>query len=135
LIQNHQHIKIDGRTLIEKLLVVPPLQQNPVFQDEACFLYFNEGGSEIKTPTEQLKIQETESVLLRCGTYFADLFSNKKTGLCDVCVIHFYPDVLKNIFQDDLNLIHPNSDKTQYAQPLSRKLVMDHFMESLNFYF
>ncbi|MFI0430968.1 helix-turn-helix domain-containing protein [Mariniflexile sp. HMF6888] len=135
MIKNRQHIDLNGRTIIEKLQVLPPLRQNPVFQDEACFLYFKEGGSHIATPTEKIITKENESVLLKCGTYFADLFQNNTSGLCDVCVIHFFPDILEKIFQEEIPFFVKQKNSSNYAYRLSQKNVIDHFIESLNFYF
>lgn len=102
MIKNRKHIEINGRTIIQKLQILPPLRQSPVFQDEACFLYFSEGGSQISAPTEKVTIKENEGVLLKCGTYFADLFQNNSSGICEVCVIHFYPDILQEIFKGEV---------------------------------
>lgn len=135
MIKNRQHIDLNGRTIIEKLKVLPPLRQNPVFQDEACFLYFNEGGSHIAAPTEKLTINEKESVLLKCGTYFADLFQNRFSGTCEVCVIHFFPDILEKIFKEEVPFFVKQKKSGNYAYSVSQKNVIDHFIESLNFYF
>ncbi len=134
MIKNRQHIDLNGRTIIEKLKVLPPFRQNPVFQDEACFLYFNEGGSHIAAPTEKLTIKEKESVLLKCGTYFADLFQNRFSGTCEVCVIHFFPDILEKIFKEEVPFFVKQKKSGNYAYSVSQKNVIDHFMESLNFY-
>lgn len=135
MIQNRQHIELNGRTIIEKLKVRPPLSQNPVFQDEACFLYFNEGGSQVTAPTEKVTIREKESVLLKCGTYFAELFQNNTTGTCEVCVIHFFPDILEQIFKEEIPFFVKQKNSGVYTHRVSQKNVIDHFIESLNFYF
>lgn len=135
MIKKRQHIDLNGRTVIEKLTVLPPLRQNPVFQDEACFLYFNEGNSHITAPTEKVSIKENESVLLKCGTYFADLFQNSVSGICEVCVVHFFPDILEKIFKEELPFFVKQKKSGNYTYSLSRKNVIDHFIESLNFYF
>lgn len=135
MIKNRQHIDLNGRTIIEKLRVIPPLRQNPVFQDEACFLYFNEGGSHIAAPTEKITVTERESILLKCGTYFADLFQNSGTGICEVYVIHLFPEVLKRVFNEEVPFFvkQQKSDRCTYG--ISQKNVIDHFIQSLNFYF
>ena len=135
MIKNRQHIDLNGRTIIEKLKVRPPLRQNPVFQDEACFLYFNEGGSHISAPTEKITIKENESILLKCGTYFADLFQNSASGICEVCVIHFFPDILERIFKEEIPFFVKQQKSSKYTYRLFQKNVIDHFIESLNFYF
>lgn len=135
MIKNRQHIDLNGRTIIEKLKVLPPLRQNPVFQDEACFLYFNEGGSHIAAPTERITITEKESILLKCGTYFADLFENRNSGICEVFVIHFFPDILEKIFREELSFFVKQKKSRSYTFRISKKNIIDHFIESLNFYF
>ena len=135
MIKNKQHIDLNGKTVIEKLKVLPPFRQNPVFQDEACFLYFNEGGSQIAAPTEKIVIEEKESVLLKCGTYFADLVQNRVSGGCEVCVIHFFPDILEKIFKEEIPFFSKQSESNNYSYKVSHKNVIDHFMESLTFYF
>ncbi|WP_020530102.1 helix-turn-helix domain-containing protein [Flexithrix dorotheae] len=135
MIKNRQHLDLNGRTVIEKLKVLPPLRQNPVFQDEACFLYFNEGGTHISAPTEKITIKQSESVLLKCGTYFADLFQSSVSGICEVCVIHFFPDILERIFKEEIPFFVKQQKPGKYTYGLSQKNVIDHFIKSLDFYF
>lgn len=135
MIQQRKHIDLKGRTIIEKLKVVPPLKQSPVFEDEACFLYFNEGGSDIATPLEKVSIQQHESILLKCGTYFADLIQNAETGVCEVYVIHLFPDILERVFKDEVPFFVREHSKGKYSYSISKKNVLDHFIASLNFYF
>lgn len=135
MIKNRKHIDLNGRTIIEKLKVSPPLRQSPVFQDEACFLYFNEGGSQISAPTEKVTIYQNEGVLLKCGTYFADLIQNISTGICEVYVVHLFPDILQEIFKEEVPFFVKEKKINNYTIRVSKKNVIDHFIESLNFYF
>lgn len=135
MIKNRKHIDVNGRTIIEKLKVSPPLRQSPVFQDEACFLYFSEGGSLISAPAEKVTIYQNEGVLLKCGTYFADLIQNISTGTCEVYVIHLFPDILQEIFNEEVPFFVKENKKTTYTIRISKKNVIDHFIESLDFYF
>lgn len=135
MIENRQYIDLNGRTIIEKLKVLLPLRQNPIFQNEACFLYFNEGGASITAPTEKITIKESESVLLKCGTYFADLFQNIDSGICEVFVIHLFPDILEKVFKEEITYFVKQKKSDSYTFRISKKNVIQHFMESLNFYF
>ncbi|GLR17264.1 helix-turn-helix domain-containing protein [Portibacter lacus] len=132
---NRKNIDIKGRTVIEKLHVLMPLSQNPVFQDEACFLYFSEGGANISAPTQKLTIKENQGVLLKCGTYFADLFQDQSSGACEVCVIHFYPDLLQEIFKEEVPFFVKDKPNAKYMHGVSKTNVIDPFMKSLQFYF
>lgn len=135
MIKSRQHIELNGRTIIEKLRVAPPLRQNPVFQDEACFLHFSEGGSHVMTPKETIYVYEHESVVLKCGTYFADLFQNTETGQCEVYVIHLFPDILKKLFKDEIPVFLKEQNSGNYSYRMSKKKVINHFIENINFYF
>lgn len=135
MVKNRHHIELNGRTIIEKLQVRPPLRQSPVFQNEACFLYFSEGGSQITAATEKVQIRERESVLLKCGTYFADLIQDSRTGNCEVFVVHFFPEILQQIFHEEVEVFQKNSTSNKYTHRISQKNVIDHFIQSLDFYF
>ena len=135
MLKSRKHIELNGRTIIEKFKVIAPLRQSPVFQDEACFLYFSEGGLDIASASEKVHIHEQEGVLLKCGTYFADLLPNTRSGRCEVCVIHFFPDILQDIFSGEVPYFVKQDQLTKYTRRITQKEVFEHFIESLTFYF
>ena len=135
MIISRQHFDIDDKTVIEKLLIKTPLKQSPVFQDEACFLYFKEGATIISTPTELVEINEGESILLKCGSYFADIINKKTAGISEVYVIHLYPEILKKIYKDEIPHFIKQKATTNYSQKITKNNIIVHFIESLLFYF
>ena len=135
MVINHQHFDLNNKTVIEKLVVKTPMKQSPVFQNEACFLYFKDGESVISSANETLIINKEESVLLKCGNYFADIIQKAPSGICEVYVIHLFPEMLKEIYKDEIPVfVKQNLGKT-YAQHIIKHSVIKHFIDSLSFYF
>lgn len=135
MIVNRKHFELQGKTLIEKLTIKAPLRQSPVFQNEACFIYFKEGESMIISPDATVGISRGESVLLKCGTYLADIFNKVENGLCEVYVIHLYPEILKEIYKDEIPEFIKLTKQEPSAQKIINKNVIQQFIQSLDFYF
>lgn len=128
MILSRQHLDLNKKTVIEKLVAKAPLRQSPVFQNEACFLY-------LSSATEKLSIYQNESVLLKCGNYFAELIQRAPSGICEIYAIHLYPEVLKEIYKDEIPSFIKPGNKTEFACKIEHQSVIHHFIESLSFYF
>ena len=87
------------------------------FQDEACFTYLKEGEVSYTSPTDNLSIQTEESVLLRCGYYFANAIRKLPAKTCEVFAVHLYPDILKELYKNEFpNFIKDISYQTLYQE-------------------
>lgn len=135
MIIDRKHFDINNKCVIEKLLIKTPFKYGAVFDNEACFVYIKDGESMFKSPFEKLNIYVTESVLLKCGNYFADLIQNSKNQSCEIFAIHLHSDILKELYKDEIpNFIKPINRK-QYAQRIVKQGIITHFIESIDFYF
>lgn len=135
MIIDRKQFKLNNKCVIEKLLIKTPFKYGAVFQDEACFLYIKDGASTLSSPTEKLSVQISESVLLKCGNYFAEIVQNTVKQTCEVFAVHLHPNILKEIYQDEIpGFIKPDNRK-QYAQKIEREDIIIHFIASLDFYF
>ncbi len=135
MIIDRKHFDINNKCVIEKLLIKTPFKYGAVFNNEACFVYIKDGESMFKSPFEKLNIYVTESVLLKCGNYFADLIQNSKNQSCEIFAIHLHSDILKELYKDEIpNFIKPINRK-QYAQRIVKQGIITHFIESIDFYF
>ena len=94
MILSRQHFDLNKKVVIEKLVAKAPLKQSPIFQEEACFLYFREGETVLSSATERITVFQNESVLLKCGNYFAELIQKAPNGICEVYAVHLYPSHL-----------------------------------------
>ena len=136
MIFDRKHFDINNKCAIEKLIIKPPLRLGSAFfQDEACFIYLKEGEVSYTSPTNNLSIQTEESLLLRCGYYFANAIRKLPAKTCEIVAVHLYPDILKELYKNEF----PNFLKEYPIKPYIRKVekqsVITHFIQSLDFYF
>ena len=135
MILNRQHFDIDNRCIIEKVIVRTPMRYRRIFPNEACFLHFKSGQLSIASASGNTQITASESVLLNCGNYFADLVQHSPGGTMEVVAIHLYPDLLKEIYHTE----NPPSRKPGYAKKDSKRIentvCITQFVDGLNIYF
>ncbi|WP_100615219.1 helix-turn-helix domain-containing protein [Confluentibacter citreus] len=135
MIINRKHFDLNKKCVIEKLLIKTPFTYGAIFENEACYLYVKQGESIFKSPTEKLDVSVSESVLLKCGNYFADLIQNSKIQHCEIFAIHLHSDILKELYKDEIpSFIKPNGKK-HFAKKIESTAIIIHFIESLDFYF
>ena len=135
MILSRKHFDLNGYCVIEKLCFRPPYKHSAVFRDEACFLHLRNGEGVLKSSSGQLPIQVSESVVLKCGNYFADFIQKSGTTYCEVIVVHLYSDVLKTLYKNEVpGFVQPQSKK-MYAEKIEHQGIIHHFIQSLDFYF
>lgn len=134
MILARQHIDLNSKCIIEKLLIKTPFKHPAVFQNEACFLYVKDGETAVYSPTETLTIYAEEGVVLQCGNYFADLIQKAPSGICEIYAIHLFPDMLRELYRNEI----PTFIKINTNQSVSYKVLqqpgLSHFINSLSFY-
>lgn len=135
MIIDRKYFVLNDKCVIEKLLIKTPFRYGAIFQDEACFLFIKDGESKISSSTENLNIDVSESVLLKCGSYFTDLIQKKENQNCEVFAVHLHNDILLELYKDEIpSFIKSNSNKYS-AEKIEKLHVIIHFIESLDFYF
>ncbi|VXB64671.1 putative transcriptional regulator, AraC family [Flavobacterium sp. 9AF] len=135
MILSHQYFRLQDKTVIERLQIKGSLKQSPVFQNEACFLYFKEGSSTIITATEQMHIATKESVVLKCGTYFAEIINKASLAISEVYVIHLFPEILKEIYKNEIPDFIKVAEKPYFAKKIPQKNLINQFIQSIEIYF
>lgn len=136
MITNKQDFEYQGRTLITRATLKSPYRMEGVFEDEGCFLYFQDSGIKMQSLEQKdIPIEGHEAVLLRCGTYFFDLLSNVESESVDVFAVHLFPDVLKNIYANELPALIEKSRSVKHSKIVAPNNVIAKFIESLGFYF
>lgn len=135
MVLTHQKFDFNNKCLIEKVVIKAPFRFAVNFQDEACFIYFTEGKATINSASGQTPITQRESVLLKCGTYFADLLRYSNADRFEILVFHLYPDILRNIYKNEIPAFLKPSLKNSFIQKVATDEVIQKFIESLYFYF
>jgi AraC-like DNA-binding protein len=135
MILNRQHFDIDDRCVIEKVIVKTPLRYRRIFPNEACFLHFKSGQLILSSAADKTKITASESVLLNCGNYFADLVHPSPGETMEVVAIHLYPDLLKEIYHTEIPpSLRPNYIRI-HSKRIENTLFITQFVQGLNIYF
>ena len=132
---DRQSFTYKGKVLIEKGIFLPPFHHEVVFQEEGCLLYFKDVETDLFSSTDYLRIKNSEAVLLRCGSYLIDILESKKKDKVEVIGIHLYPEMLKEIFIEDLPELIAKRNHNKRSQVISPKKVISKYMDSLEVYF
>jgi AraC-like DNA-binding protein len=135
MVLNHQKFDFGDKSLIEKVIIQAPFRHMVNFQNEACFIYFVEGTTNINSPYEQKRIEPGEAVLLKCGSYFSDLMKYGTTGKYEILVFHLYPEMLRKIYKHELPAFMKQAESKSFIHKVVGHDIVKRFIESLYFYF
>jgi AraC-like DNA-binding protein len=135
MIVSRNHIDLYGKRLIEKIVIETPFRHKAIFQDEACFLHFSSGNALINSSTQKIEINSEESILLKCGNYFADFIKRAPKGRCELFVIHLYPEVLKDLFQNEIAAYASKQSQTNQLKKLVSSKSISEFISGMAIYF
>jgi len=138
LILNHHTINLFEKKVFETAVVTPPYKSLNQLDDEACFLYMLAGENDHYSEEEHINYHKDEGVLMKCGNYMFDIIPDKDSGKGGFVAIHFYPDVLKKIYENKV----PEFLKSKKKLPLQSNMALvkssvliKKYVESLLFYF
>jgi len=75
------------------------------FEDEACFVFVNEGEVSVRAQTDYIDLNKKQAVLAKCLNYFFETSDQqKKTGDgVEVIAVILYPALVEELFEFDLS--------------------------------
>ena len=78
----------------------------------------------------------TEALLLKCGVYIDEIFA-RTDEVIEALVIHFYPDLVKELFQHDILDIFSGNDRHAMFIPvrIEEHVLLDRYIDNLLLYF
>ncbi len=135
MIIDRKQFDLKNRCVIEKLHIKTPFRYGAIFQNEACFLFIKDGKSILNSSTEKLNLYVSESVLLKCGNYFADLIKKSEHKNCEIIAVHLHKDNLKELYKDEVPNFIKSKENRPFAQKIEKQDIIIHFIDSLEFYF
>ena len=71
-------------------------------KEEACFMHVVKGNSRLYLPNAHIDVTASDNLLMKCGSYLNDWFVGEREDLNEAILIHFYPDILELIFEEEL---------------------------------
>ena len=138
MIIDHKKFDLFGKMAFEKAIVVPPFTMPTRMPNEACFFYVIEGVQKAIGPVETATLKKEDGVLLKCGNFYAKMEEPGKDGKLEAIAIHFYPEVLKKVYENGLPQFLKQSKaslpNTNMAIVRGDKMIHK-YIESLLFYF
>jgi AraC-like DNA-binding protein len=137
MIKDFQKFDLFDKKVFEKAIVKPPFRLIAKMANEACFFYTVVGKTSNFSATERIDCETNEGVVMKCGNYLSQFLKTSEADYCEAIAIHFYPDVLKLLFDKDfpdfLRSIGQVKQVT-YGKVKTTK-VLATYIESLQFYF
>lgn len=134
----HRTINLLGEKVFEKAVITPPFKKLNPLPNEACFLFVLEGHNNSYSEEEHIMIHQDEGVLMKCGNYIYDVMPDKETGRCGIVAIHFYPEVMKKIYEKEIPAFLKNREQLSFRSNMTRirsNVLINKYMDSLLFYF
>ena len=101
-------------------------------EDEACFVFVNEGEFSVRSQDDFLKLDKRRALLAKCLNYFFETDTDQKKcgdGV-EVIGVLLYPSIVKELFEFDIT-------RSDYAVDYNLKqievdLLLENFRESIN---
>lgn len=139
MITKHQQFDLFGKKTFEKAEAKPPFRSIYQMPNEACFFYIVQGCSTILAPSASTMISTNEGVVMQCGNYLAEMFTEEKqlTEYCIVIAIHLYPETLKMIYDKEFPdfLMQMEKVKPLIMEKHKASALLKNYIDSLEFYF
>jgi AraC family transcriptional regulator, exoenzyme S synthesis regulatory protein ExsA len=126
-------LKYKGRVVFEKMRL-PYFKRLPkeFFENEACFIFVNEGAFSVRSQTDYLSFQKGTALLAKCLNYFFETSAQERrvgTGV-EVIGLLLYPELVLDIFDYDLSI---STHKVDFnLKKFEVNLLLHHFKESIN---
>lgn len=137
MIKHYQQFDLFDKLCLEKATFIPPFKIPGIMPNEACFLYVVEGNSSIHSASGSLRIQTEDCVVMNCGNYLNHWLKTKKDQPCEAIAVHFYPEVLKKIYDKELPGFIKDAAQSKPAclQKVKANELLKNYVDSLQFYF
>jgi AraC-like DNA-binding protein len=134
MLLNQNTLNLYGEKLFERARVTPPFKRANHLSNEACLLFFSEGGNNHYSQSESLTVTTGDGILMKCGNFFFDLIPDEESGNAEMIAVHFFPKVLKQLFKQTPPkfLVEPdNLVSNQYMTQINGDQVLAAYMESI----
>lgn len=138
MIISHEHFDLNGKIVLERIVFKTPFVANRTMQNEACLLYNIKGDVKMYSTLTKETLVDNECVIMKCGQYFTTHPPNINQKPSEVIAVHFYPDVLKLAFQNNLPNCFLNSDERKNQQAINSikvDAILQNYMQSLLYFF
>lgn len=134
---DYQSFNFFGKPVMERIQFIAPYSKTRIMEEEACFLYQIQAQNILYSSGQKIHLGSQEAVVMKCGNYISKYLTLDIPGPSEVVVVHFYPEMLRKIYKNDLpDFLQQTGISSGY---LIRQVRVDEliqgYIKSLLFYF
>lgn len=139
MIIDYYEIKAFGKAIFQRGTIQAPFRSTSTDlakeQNSACFFYLLDGNYESYSHNEKVELGAKEGLVKKCGNFILNYLKVSESKECKAVLIYFYPEILQEVFKDELpQILIKESTKSTFQKVTSNELI-DKYIESLLFYF
>jgi AraC family transcriptional regulator, exoenzyme S synthesis regulatory protein ExsA len=125
-------LKLKGRVVFQKLQV-PTFERLPkvYHENEACFIFVNQGGFQIRSQVEILQLNKETALLAKCLNYFYETIKkpSETNDNVEVIGIMLYPELIKSLFDFDISISNHKVDFNLKQVQVNK--LLEHYRDSI----
>lgn len=134
----HQTLDLFNKMLFEKAQIRPPVRKPFPMLNEACLLYIMKGANGVVSSTNMEMVKEKQALMMKCDNYFFEMLPASQVNTYEAIAVHFYPEVLRKVFENDWPTFLKNDLKTPPKNSMIKLKVdrlLEKYFDSILFYF
>lgn len=137
MVKEHLQFTLFEKGIFERVILKSPMKTPGIMQNEACFLYAVAGESKVFSAVSEIALQTEEAIVMKCGNYLNDWLDTTDKNTCQAIAIHFYPDVLKKLYDKELPDFFKSIKVIQPSciEKVKSSKLLKNYIDSLQFYF
>ncbi|MEO0403824.1 MAG: hypothetical protein AAF193_03035, partial [Bacteroidota bacterium] len=116
-------IEFRGKPLFQKAKFKAEEIMQGSFSDFACFFYMLKGDLVSYDKRGLHRLEEKNAIVKNCGHYITKYFPKDNTGYCEAIAIYLYPDLLKEVYKNEVPSFLDQAEIKPSRKMLANELV------------
>jgi AraC-like DNA-binding protein len=138
MVLSHQHFDLNGKVILERVVFKTPFMNQLSMDHEACLFYNITGEMQLYSSLNKDYVSENECVIMKCGQYFSTHPLNVNDTPSDVIGIHFHPEILKQVFDNNLSKYFSAKERQKDRREINKvkvNTILENYIQGLLFLF
>jgi len=93
---------------------LPPFKASSALVDEARFVHIVKGQTRLCSPQHQISLKSGDSMIMKCENFVNSWLPNEDGERSKVIVIQLYPQVLKDLYNEQLPELFTKTAVTEH---------------------
>ncbi|MEM7660334.1 MAG: hypothetical protein AAF399_29785, partial [Bacteroidota bacterium] len=136
MMYDERTIVYQGRPLFQVAKMRSPSSLNNALNEVACFFYVLQGANQVIDGNGLYRSDSKEGLLKSCGNFISHYLPDEEIKSdFEAIVIFLYPDMLRDIYQDQLPKLSLHQGKAQPPKRVVGNELVEKFIDGLFIYF